>query len=248
MAGSSPGGANPGGQGGMAGGAPAPSDLLLYKLVERGTEFEAVLGYAELPDMRAEAEQLASDGYVITTALWDTLFSNQDMRYLAFKPTGSTTTYQVVLGYEQLPDMQAEATRLAAEGYVITTALWDTLFSDEDLRFLAFKPVGSTTTYEAVLGYEQLPDMQAEATRLAAEGYVITTALWDTVFSDEDLRFFAFKPVGSMAARQAVVGYAELPDMQAEATQVATDGYVITTALWDTLFSNQDMRYFAISR
>ena len=42
------------------------------------------------------------------------------------------------MGYESLPDMQAKATMLGADGYVINPAVWNTAGSPYDMRYIAF--------------------------------------------------------------------------------------------------------------
>jgi hypothetical protein len=181
-----------GGQAGAGGDAPVPSDPLLYKLVEPGSSFEVVVGYGPLPDMQDKATELGADGYVITTARWNIVTGNSDMRYVAVKPKESTISYDVVVGYEPLSDMQGKATELAADGYVVTTAVWDMDSNVANVRYVATKPKDGMTAGEASLGYWPLSDAQAEATELAADGYLVTTAMWDTDGSPFNMRYFAF--------------------------------------------------------
>ncbi len=147
-----------GGQAGAGSDVPVPSDLLLYKLVEPGNSFEVVGATNPFPTCRYKATELGADGYVTTTARWNIVTGDSDMRYVAVKPEGSTTSYDVLVGHEPFLTCRP-ATELGADGYVITTARWNIVTGDSDMRYIAVKPEGSTTSYD-VPGYEPLPDMQ----------------------------------------------------------------------------------------
>jgi hypothetical protein len=68
-----------------------------------------------------------------------TSLGTTSIRYIAFKPEGSTVKYEVNYNGVPLADAEARFTQLGAEGYVVTTGEAFTSLGTTSIRYIAFK-------------------------------------------------------------------------------------------------------------
>ena len=116
-------------------------------------------------------------------------------RNLLFKSVVQADAYEAKFSGIPLADAQGRFTELGGQGYVVTTSESFSLLGDTSIRYLAFKPVGSTVTYEAKFNGVPLGDAQARFAELGGQGYVVTTSESFSILGDTSIRYLGFKPV-----------------------------------------------------
>jgi hypothetical protein len=114
---------------------------------------------------------------------------------LLFKSLPPAGAYEVKYNGVPLADANARFTELGSEGYVVTTGEAFSILGDTSIRYVAFKPEGSTVKYEVKYSGVPLADANARFTELGSEGYVVTTGEAFSILGDTSIRYVAFKPL-----------------------------------------------------
>jgi hypothetical protein len=156
---------------------------LLFKLLPQAPRYDAKVLHVGPSELATSLNDLGAQGFVVTASTFDRQPSGAFLYTLwAYKPSGSTTTYDVIVDLIREEEKVSELVKEHAErGFVATIG---TMFAEDpslpgrpSYQIAAFRPKGSTATYEASVKMFSRDDsvMSRFIADAAGEDFVMTT-------------------------------------------------------------------------